>query len=54
LPYTSSQPAILECDIPIAEENTTLEQTVPAKTHVSPSSDLRPYPRVSQEPQDTT
>jgi hypothetical protein len=54
LPYTSSQPAILECDIPIAEENTTLEQTVPTKTHVSPSSDLRPYPKVSQEPQDTT
>ncbi len=51
LPNTSSQPAILyvsQCDIPIAEEDTTLEQTVPTKTHVSPS-DLRPYPRVSQD-----
>ncbi|EFX76905.1 hypothetical protein DAPPUDRAFT_106666 [Daphnia pulex] len=53
LPYTSSQPAILDvsqCEIPIAEEDTTLEQTVPTKTHVSPSSVLRPYPRVSQDP----
>ena len=50
MPYTSSQPAILECDIPIAEEDTTLEQTAPTKTHVSPSSDLRPFPRVSQNP----
>ncbi|XP_045030419.1 uncharacterized protein LOC116931790, partial [Daphnia magna] len=52
LPNTSSQPAILDvsqCNIPIAEEDTTLEQTVPTKTHVSPS-DLRPYPRVSQDP----
>jgi len=38
-----------QCDITIAEEDTTLEQTVPTKTHVSPS-DLRPYPRVSQDP----
>lgn len=52
LPNTSSQPAILDvsqCNIPIVEEDTTLEQTVPTKTHVSPS-DLRPYPRVSQDP----
>jgi len=52
LPNTSSQPAILDvsqCDIPIAEEDTTLEQTVPTKTHVSPS-DFRPYPTVTQDP----